>query len=118
MKKTKKTIYMNESLLKLSEITKGNSRRTGQFSGTLTRIVDRYKLFLDLTDIPFLTVGEANILSAVVGDGKITSDFLTSLPALICSCSSGTEAERLALAEKLKSLNGIERLALLERTRL
>ena len=109
---------MNESLLKLSERTKGSSRRTGQFSGTLAHIVDRYILFLELTDTPFLTAGEAEVLSAVVGEKKITRNLLTSLPVLISSGETGTETDRLALSEKLKPLTCLERLALLERARL
>lgn len=118
MKKTKKTIYMNESLLKLSERTKGNSRRTGQFSGTLARIVDRYLLFLDLTDTPYLTAGETELLAAVIGEEKITRSLLASLPTLIGSCGLGTEADRQALAGKVNPLSGAGRLALLERARL
>ena len=47
-----KTIYLNETLEKLAEKTKGDSPRSGRFSSRLGEIVDRYDIIMELTELP------------------------------------------------------------------
>lgn len=114
MRKTKKTIYMNDSLILLSEKTKGASRRTGQFSGRLARIVDRYMLFLELTPVPPLTAPENELLASLISKKKPDRQLLASLPSLIRESTPPSENVRTALLKKTETLSCAERLALIE----
>lgn len=111
----KRTIYMSDSLERLAEETRGDSRRTGGFSRRLGEIVERYRIMLDLDTPPELSEIEMQIVGEVLSGAVIDRRKIRGLHLDILDSAIGTPADREQLADKVKKLTAGQRLALVER---
>ncbi|WP_298595716.1 hypothetical protein [uncultured Mitsuokella sp.] len=109
-----KTIYMNDPLLRLAEETKGDNRRNGGFSSRLGEIVERYKIILDLTELPQLTEVEMQILSEIICGSMIDRRKIRGLHLDVLDAALGTDKEKAELYKKLSSMTAGQRIKLIE----
>lgn len=113
----RKTIYMSEPLIRLTEETRGDSRRTSGFSRRLGEIVERYKIMLDIDaqKLPELTDGEMEIMGEIVMGSVIDARKIRGLHLDPLDAATGTPEERKGLAAKIEPLTAGQRLALVEK---
>lgn len=107
-------IYLTDTLTKLAEETKGDSRRNGRFSARLGEIVDRYMWMLELEELPTFTEKETQILGEVICGSVIDRRKIRGLHIDVLDSSIGTEVEKNELYKKLSSMTVGQRIKLIE----
>ncbi|EGO63521.1 hypothetical protein [Acetonema longum] len=114
----KKTIWMNDPLIRLQEslpdASSPKNRRSGGFSQRLGDVVERYEIMLKLTPAPALTEEETMIMSEVVCGSMVSDLSIKYMQDSILDAATGTAEERKALSEKAAGWSPTERLALIE----
>ena len=110
-KMAKKMISMGASVEALAEEMKQES---GNFSGRLNEIVERYNILLDLEIIPEFTEEEVNIISEALGGSAIDRRRVRGLHLDIIDGGIGSSQEREALSAKIETLTAGQRLKLIE----
>lgn len=106
----KKTVYMNDPLIRLSEQTPG-----GGFSRRLGEIVERYDIIMRLTpEPPEFTPAEMHVLGEVIAGSKISAGFIYSLGFEIQDSVLETPEIREALAKKIDAMTAAEKVKMVE----
>lgn len=106
----KKTIYMNDPLIRLNEQTPG-----GGFSRRLGEIVERYNIIMKLTpDPPEFSREEIHVLGEVLSGAKISAGFIYSLGLDVLDSVLETPEIREALAKKIDSMTAAEKVKMIE----
>jgi len=110
----KKTIWMNDSLIKLAADVGNAKGRAGKFSARLGDIVERYELVIRLTPVPELSDIEKTILDEVILGSTLTPTTIRYMPEAIMDCDAGSVDERISLHDKIASWTPAERIAVIE----
>lgn len=110
----KRTIYMSETLERLADETRGDSRRTSGFSRRLGEIVERYKIMLELDTPPELTEAELAIMGEVLSGAVIDRRKIRGLHLDVLDAAVGSDDDRKQLSKKIEALTAGQRLALVE----
>lgn len=110
----KRTIYMSESLERLADETRGDSRRTSGFSRRLGEIVERYQIMLDLDTPPELTDTELSIMGEVLSGAVIDRRKIRGLHLDVLDATTGSDDNRKQLSGKIEALTAGQRLVLVE----
>ena len=106
----KKTIYMNDPLIKLNEQT-----ANGGFSRRLGEIVERYDIVMKLTpEPPKFSREEMHILGEVLAGAKISAGFIYSLGLDVLDSVLETPEIREALAKKIDAMTAAEKVKIIE----
>ena len=106
----KKTVYMNDPLIRLSEQTPD-----GGFSRRLGEIVERYDIIMKLTpDPPKFSREEMHILGEVLAGAKISAGFIHSLGFEIQDSVVETPEIRENLAKKINRMMTAEKIKMIE----
>ena len=105
----KRTIYMSEPLIKLSESVQG-----GGFSRRLGEIVKRYQMAIDLYQMPDFTPQESAILSEAVTGAVIDARKIRGLHLDILDCM-GDDTVKIELSKKIESMTAAEKIVLIEK---
>ena len=105
----KRTIYMSEPLIKLSESVQG-----GGFSRRLAEIVERYQMAIDLYTVPDFTTKESYILSEAVTGAVIDARKIRGLHLDILDCM-GDDTVKIKLSKKIEAMSAPERIILIEK---
>ena len=106
----KKTIYMNDPLIKLNEQT-----TTGGFSRRLGEIVERYDIIMRLTpEPPGFSPEEMHVLGEVLAGAKISTGLIYSLGFEVQDSVLETPEVREALAKKIDSMTAAEKVKMIE----
>ena len=111
MTSKKTSIWMTDPLIKL----KNNLPEGRTFSGRISDIAERYTAIVGNTECPELSEEEVYILSEVFSGGFLTNTKIKYLHEEILDAASGTEEERRALSEKVKSWTATEKVLFLEK---
>ena len=109
-----KTIYLNETLEKLAEKTKGDSPRSGRFSSRLGEIVERYDIIMELTELPEMSESEIEIMGEVICGSIIDRRKIRGLHLDVLDAGTGTSESRKMLSEKVAGMSPAERIKLIE----
>ena len=104
-----KTIYMNETLKILDKKTP-----RGQFGKALGRMIHRFQLIMELTQLPVLSQIEKDLLVEALGEREISSLLIRYLHEAVLECKRGSVEERKALSRKISALSNAERILLYE----
>ena len=107
----KKMISMGASVEALAEEMKQES---GNFSGRLNEIVERYNILLDLEIIPEFTEQEVAILAETIGGSAVDRRRVRGLHLDVVDAAMGTPQEREALSAKIEGMTAGQRLKLIE----
>lgn len=111
-KKGKKTsLYLSAKLQAVRD--EAEKRRKG-LGYLLTEIVDRYSTIIKMVNLPEFTPAEVSILSEVVMGSIPTPQMLAGMEWSVMDAATGTEAEKKALADKIRRIPVPERMALVE----
>ena len=106
----KKTIYMNDPLIKLNEQT-----TNGGFSRRLGEIVERYDIIMRLTpEPPEFSPEEMHVLGEVLAGAKISTGLIYSLGFEIQDSVLETPEIREALAKKIDGMTAAEKIKMIE----
>lgn len=106
----KKTIYMNDPLIRLNEQTPD-----GSFSRRLGEVVERYDIIMKLTpEPPEFSREEMHILGEVLAGAKISAGFIHSLGFEILDSVLETPETREALAKKIDAMTAAEKVKMIE----
>ena len=106
----KKTIYMNDPLIRLNEQTPD-----GGFSRRLGEIVERYDIIMKLTpEPPEFSREEMHILGEVLAGAKISAGFIYSLGLDVLDSVLETPEIREALAKKIDAMTAAEKVKMSE----
>lgn len=106
----KKTVYMNDPLIRLSEQTPG-----GSFSRRLGEVVERYDIIMKLTpEPPEFSHEEMHILGEVLTGAKISAGFIHSLGLEVQDSVLETPETREALAKKIDAMTAAEKVKMIE----
>ena len=106
----KKTIYMNDPLIRLNEQTPD-----GSFSRRLGEIVERYEIIMKLTlKTPEFSKEEMHILNDVLAGAKISTGFIHSLGFEIQDSVVETPEIRENLAKKINRMLPAEKVKMIE----
>lgn len=106
----KKTVYMNDPLIRLSEQTPG-----GGFSRRLGEIVERYDIIMRLTpEPPEFTPAEMHVLGEVLAGAKISTALIYSLGFEVQDSVLETPEIREALAKKIDGMTAAEKIKMIE----
>ena len=109
-KKMKKTIYMNDPLIKLNEQT-----TNGGFSRRLGEIAERYDIIMKLTpEPPKFSPEEMHILGEVLAGAKISAGFIYSMSFEIQDSVLETPEIRESLAKKIDAMTAAEKVKMIE----
>ena len=106
----RKTIYMNDPLIKLNEQTTngGVSRRLGE-------IVERYDIIMRLTpEPPEFSSEEMHVLGEVLSGAKISTGLIYSLGFEVQDSVLETPEIRESLAKKIDSMTAAEKIKMIE----
>lgn len=107
-----KQIYMNAPLVGLESDVKeiGVS-----FSARLGEIVERYRILIDLEELPTFSDEETAILGKVVCGATIDRRKVRGLHLDVLDAATGTIEEREELSHKVAKISAGQRLALIEK---
>jgi hypothetical protein len=110
----RKTIWMNPPLERLAEECGKANGREGKFSARLGDIVERFDILMKLTPIPVLSDTEKMILGEAFCGSTLSGVTIKYMPESIIDTTKGTEAERIALRDKVATWSSAERIAAIE----
>lgn len=111
-RKGKKTsLYLSAKLQAVRDEAEKRGKGLGYL---LTEIVDRYSTIIKMVNLPEFTPAEVSILSEVVMGSIPTPQMLAGMEWSVMDAATGTEAEKKALADKIRRIPVPERMALVE----
>lgn len=110
----KKSIYLQGGVIDVYTETQ-NKERSQSFSKRMGQIVDRYHLILDSVNTPELSVNEKHILGVTIQGSYIDKLFIKYLHEEIDDTELDGSSD---LAKKVKKLDFLQRIKLIEEMKL